>query len=64
MKSVKKKTSEVRVNDICLTGEIVLNTERLSYKQLQVTLKNPKTNNVRVSLWNYHGTVVMKDTNV
>lgn len=62
-----KQTNYLVAGDVMASGELVENAVKSgkSYYgsvKMAVTLRNLKTNHVRVALWNYYGTVALNSS--
>jgi hypothetical protein len=64
-KTMRIVTNRLVVGDVMASGEEVIKTSKFGRAggspKLWVTLKNPKTEKIRLADWNYFGTVTIKE---
>lgn len=59
-------TRDLKIGDIMATGEVVIDCHKsgafgCGNKKLWVLLENPITKKVRDAMWNYYGTLAIKE---
>lgn len=57
---MKKRASDLQRGDVVASGEIVMSVVHGITQFLEVTLKNPKRDTLRIATWKKHSTIFLK----